>query len=108
VYAVGAYEAEQRRCEVGIRLAIGGSVRAVRWLIVRRALAPVAVGVVAGLATTYWAARFMQAFLHEIDARDPATFALVIVVLTLCTAIAAWLPAERAARLDPAAILRAR
>jgi ABC-type antimicrobial peptide transport system permease subunit len=107
LYAVGAYEAAQRRREVGIRMAIGGSARAVQWLIVRQAMAPVIVGLAVGLAVAYWAAKFLQAFLHQVDARDPAHFALVVLVLMSATAIAAWLPAHQASRFDPTTVLRA-
>jgi putative ABC transport system permease protein len=107
LYAVGAFEVTRREREMGIRLAIGGSRGAVQWLIVRQTLGPVLVGIVAGLCGTYWAASFVQAFLHEVDARDPSTLVLVVVVLLAATALAAWLPARRIARLDPAAVLRA-
>ena len=96
LYAVGAYEVAQRKREVGIRLAIGGSASAVEWLIVRQALVPVMIGILVGLAGTYWAAKFIQAFLYQVDARDPATLAGVTFVLMGSTAIAAWLPARRA------------
>ena len=107
LYAVSAYEAAQRRREVGIRLAIGGSAGAVQWLIVRQSLAPVIAGLAVGLGATYWASRFMQTFLHQVDARDPSHFAAVVLVLLTCTAMAAWLPAHRASRFDPASVLRA-
>ena len=106
LYAVGAYEVAQRKREVGIRLAIGGSASAVEWLIVRQALVPVMIGILAGLAGTYWAAEFIQAFLYRVDARDPGTLAIVALVLLSSTGIAAWLPAHRAAHADPAAVLR--
>jgi ABC-type antimicrobial peptide transport system permease subunit len=107
LYAVGSYEVAQRRREVGLRLAIGGSARGVQWLIVRQALVPVTVGIIVGLGGSYWAATFVQAFLFQVDARDPALFGLVVVILLICSATAAWLPAHRASRLDPATILRA-
>ena len=91
LYAVGAYEVAQRKREVGIGLAIGGSASAVEWLIVRQALVPVTIGIVVGLAGTYWAAKFLQAFLYQVDARDPATLAVVTFVLMSSTGIAAWL-----------------
>jgi predicted permease len=107
LYAVGSYEVAQRRREVGLRLAIGGSPLGVQWLIVSQALLPVAVGIGAGIVGSYWAATFVQAFLFQVDARDPATLGFVILVLLVASAVAAWLPAHRAARLDPASILRA-
>ena len=107
LYAVGSYEVTQRRREVGLRLAIGGSALSVQWLIVTQALVPVTIGIVAGIGSSYWSATFVQAFLFQVDARDPAMLGLVIVVLLISSAVAAWLPAYRAARLDPAAILRA-
>jgi hypothetical protein len=107
LYAVGAFEVTRREREVGIRLAIGGSRGTVQWLIVRQTVTPVLVGIIAGLCGTYWAASFMQSFLYQVDARDPATLTIVVIVLLVSTALAAWLPARRAARLDPAAVLRA-
>jgi predicted permease len=106
LYAVAANEAAQRQREVAIRLAIGGSAPGVQRLIVRQALVPVVVGIVLGIAGTYWAATFIQAFLHNVDGRDPAMLVLVAAVLLVSTGIAAWLPAYRAVRLNPAAILR--
>jgi ABC-type antimicrobial peptide transport system permease subunit len=107
LYAVGSYEVAQRQREVGIRLAIGASAPGVQWLLVRQALMPVMVGILAGITATYWAGTFIQAFLHQVDARDPATLGIVTLLLVIATAIAAWLPAYRAGRLDPAVILRA-
>jgi putative ABC transport system permease protein len=106
LYAVSAYDAAQRRREVGIRVAIGSSATAVQWLIVRQTLAPVIAGIAIGLAGAYWAARFVQAFLHQVDARDPGTLAIVSAVLLIATAAAAWLPAYRASHLDPSSVLR--
>ena len=106
LYAVGAYEVTRRKREVGIRLAIGGSTRTVQLLIMRQMLTPVVGGLVLGLAATYWVASLVQAFLHQVDARDLATLTIVGVVLLASTALAAWLPVRLAARLDPAAILR--
>jgi putative ABC transport system permease protein len=107
LYAVGAFEATRRRAEMGIRLALGASDRQIRRLILRDALAPVAIGVVAGLGVGVWAARFLQSFLFHVDARSPQTLALVALVLLGVTAVAAWIPARRAGRTDPALVLRA-
>jgi predicted permease len=107
LYAVGAYEVTRREREMGIRLAIGSSGSSVQWLIMRQTLAPVLVGLVPGLFATYWAASFVQAFLYQVDARDLTTLTIVVIVLLASTALAAWLPAHRAARLDLATVLRA-
>jgi predicted permease len=107
LYAVGAFEVTRREREMGIRLAIGGSRGTVQWLIIRQTVTPVLVGLIAGLCGTYWAASFVQSFLFQVDARDPITLTIVVIVLLASTALAAWLPARRAAQLDPAAVLRA-
>jgi ABC-type antimicrobial peptide transport system permease subunit len=107
LYAVGAFEVTRREREMAIRLAIGASSGALQWLIMRQTVTPVLAGLLVGLCGAYWGASFMQTFLHGVDARDPITLALVVLVLLTSTALAAWLPARRAARLDPAAVLRA-
>ncbi|MGH9371591.1 MAG: FtsX-like permease family protein [Vicinamibacterales bacterium] len=101
------YEVARRKREVGIRLAIGTSPGRVQWLMLQQTLAPVIVGVTAGLAGTYWAAPFVQSFLYQVDARDPSALASVVLLLLASTAMAGWVPARRAARLDPSAVLRA-
>jgi hypothetical protein len=107
LYAVGAFEVTRRRREMGIRLSIGASRGALQWLIMRQTVAPVLAGLVVGLCGAYWAASFLQSFLHGVDGRDPVTLVLVAIVLLASAALAAWLPTRRAARLDPAAVLRA-
>jgi ABC-type antimicrobial peptide transport system permease subunit len=64
------------------------------------------VGLVIGAAASLWAARFVQTLLFQLDARDPATFVVAALVLAAAVILAAWLPARRAARLDPARVLR--
>jgi putative ABC transport system permease protein len=107
LYVVGAYEVSRREREMGIRLAIGGSAGSVRWLVMRHTLTPVLVGLVAGLAGTYWAATFLQSFLYQVDARDPAMLAGVAIALFASTALAGWLATRRATRVDPVTVLRA-
>jgi ABC-type antimicrobial peptide transport system permease subunit len=65
------------------------------------------IGSVAGLLATWWAAQFLQAYLFEVDARDPVTYGLVALTLIVAAVVAAWLPARRAARTDPVTVLRA-
>jgi hypothetical protein len=106
LYAVGAFEATRRRAEMGIRITLGATGRHVRWLILRDALVPVVMGVTAGVIASVWAAKFLQSFLYEVDARSPILLATVAAALIGVTIAAAWLPARRAARTDPAAVLR--
>ena len=107
LYAVTAFEVRQRRGEIGIRLALGATRGRVLASVLRDALWPVTVGSAAGLAVAWWAGRFLQAFLHQIDARGPGTLLAVGAVLVVTTVIAAWIPARRASRVDPATVLRA-
>jgi predicted permease len=107
LYAVGAFEATRRRSEMGIRITLGARPADVRRLMLRDALAPVAVGVTVGLVVSVWSARFLQSFLFNVDARSPETLATVAAVLLGVTAMAAWIPARRAAKTDPALVLRA-
>ena len=107
LYAVTAFEVRQRRLEIGIRLALGATRQRVLTHILRDAVWPVVVGTVAGLVVAWWAGRFLQSFLHQIDARGPGTLLTVGAVLVVTAVVAAWVPARRASRVDPATVLRA-
>jgi hypothetical protein len=107
LFAVASFEVALRRYELGVRVARGASARQIRRLMVGESLKPVALGVLAGLAVAYWAAEFAQSLVHQVDAREPWTMAIVAVVLIVTAAFAAWLPARRAARVDPIVTLRA-
>ena len=65
------------------------------------------VGIVLGVAGAYWADKFLTTFLSGIEPRDPTAYSVVIAVLSNTAMIAAWLPARRAGRVDPATTLRA-
>jgi predicted permease len=107
LFAVTAFEVTQRRYEMGVRLALGATGRDVGRLVLSTAVRPVLVGSAAGLVAAWWAGQFLQAFLVDVDARDPWTYALVALTLVATAVVAAWLPARRAARTDPAEVLRA-
>jgi len=106
LYAVAASDVVQRRREMGIRLALGARSGGLQRRVIVEALRPVVPGAAAGLVVTWWAALYLQSFLYEVDARDPWTFGAVALVLVATAAIAAWLPARRAAKTDPASVLR--
>jgi len=75
-------------------------------LVLVQAIRPVAAGVAIGLLAAWWSGRFLQTFLHQVDACDPTTLAGVAAVLIATATIAAWLPARGASQVDPAEILR--
>jgi predicted permease len=106
LYATCAFDVEQRRREMGIRHALGARAGALQRLVILHAVRPVVIGLVCGLAVAWWAAQFLQSFLHQVDARGPWLFAAVALALVLTAMFAAWIPARRAARTDPAAVLR--
>jgi predicted permease len=106
LYAVTAFEVARRRSELGIRLSLGARAGDLRQLVIRGALRPVLVGTSAGLVGAWWAAKLLQGFVFEVDARSPWTYAGVTLVLVITAVIAAWHPAQKAARTDPATVLR--
>jgi hypothetical protein len=107
LYAATAFDVARRRREVGVRMTLGATRRDIGRLVLQRSLRPVLIGASAGLVVSWWAAAFLQAFLFEVDARDPGTLALVVLVLVVTAILAAWLPMRRATRTDPALVLRA-
>jgi len=106
MYGVLSYGVVQRRREFGIRLALGAQASQVTKVVVREALAlamiAVAVGTVAALGLT----RLLSALLYEVSPTDPPTFIGVGVLVASVAAVAAWLPARRATRIDPATTIR--
>ena len=107
VYGVMAQLAQRRSHEMGIRLALGAEPSAVRWLVVRRGLMLVGIGLVAGVAAAAAATRGLAALLYEVAPADPATFIAVPLILALAGLVAAWVPAAHVSRVDPATTLRA-
>ena len=107
VYGVLAYMVGQRRREIGLRLAIGASPADVIWLFAREGAALTVVGLMVGLAGALAAGRWMSSLLFGVTPADPATLAIVICALAGAAACATYLPARRAAGVDPSDALRA-
>ncbi|WP_438480234.1 ADOP family duplicated permease [Oleiharenicola lentus] len=105
--AMMAYTVAQRRGEFGIRLALGATVESVQWLVLRRGLVLVALGVTAGLSLAWVLARFLEALLFQTKGHDPLTYGVVGMLMLLVALPACWLPARRAASVDLAKLLRA-
>ena len=101
-----AYATETRTREMGLRLAVGARGRQVGWLVVRQSIAIAASGCALGVLLASWVARTLEGLLFGVEPRDPLTLAAVSALLVAASVAAAWLPARRAARLDPMLILR--
>jgi putative ABC transport system permease protein len=107
VYGVLSYSVRQRTREIGIRLALGASQKAVLEMVLGEALRLAGAGVVAGLAAALFLSRYMQTLLFGVAPFDPLTYAIAVFSLPVAAMLAAYLPALRATRIDPATSLRA-
>jgi len=106
IYGVIAYVASQRTKEIGIRIALGAVSRDVTGLFLRQGLLLAGVGIVIGMVAAGAATRVMTALLYGVGALDPVTYVGVALGLGLTAMLASYLPAARAARVDPAEALR--
>jgi predicted permease len=106
LYGIVAQAVNARRTEIGLRMALGAEPTGIVRLVFRRVGVLIAAGLVLGSAGSWWVARFVAALLFQVEARDPMTFSGTAAVLVTVGVLAAWVPARRAARLDPAAVLR--
>jgi len=107
LYGVIAHSVAQRTHEMGVRVALGASTRDVVALVMRESLRTVAVGVVLGVIAALVAGRWISPLLFEVSPRDPTVLAVVVVTLLAVALLASWIPALRAARVEPGVALRA-
>jgi putative ABC transport system permease protein len=106
IYGVLAYSVAQRTREIGVRMALGARESTVATMVVREALGVVAAGLVIGSAGALALTRVLAGLLYDVSPTDPATFAGVVVVLGAVAVTASYLPARRAASVDPIVALR--
>ena len=107
IYGVIAWTVKQRTREIGIRLALGASRRAVLALVLRHGLKPAGAGIALGLLGSWLPARLLGSLLFAVGPTDPLTFAAVAAVLIGAALLACWIPARRATKVDPMIALRA-
>ena len=107
IYGVISYMVSLRTREIGVRMALGAQSVQVRRMVVRQGLTLASIGVAIGLAAALALSRLISSLLYGITPHDPATLASVTLGLLVVSAVASWLPAMRAARIDPIEALRA-
>ncbi len=107
VYGVMAYSVAQRRREIGIRLALGSTPRAILRFVIRQGLALAAVGLVLGAVASLALARALPALIADVGSADPRVYAAVVPLLLTVALLACYLPARSAARVDPVETLAA-
>jgi predicted permease len=106
IYGLAAYAVTRRTNEIGIRMALGAESSRVLWMVMRESLTLAALGVAIGIPVSLAAARLIESVLYGLKTTDPATIALAALVMIAVAALAAYLPARRAAKVDPMVALR--
>jgi predicted permease len=106
LYGVLSYSVTQRRAEIGIRLALGAGLAHVRMQVLKQGMMPAVIGVAVGMIGALFAVQAMKSLLFQVAATDPLTFCLVPILLLSMSALACYVPAVRATRIDPTEALR--
>ena len=106
VYGTIGYWVAQRTREIGVRMALGATRGAIAWMVVGRSAALTGIGVVIGVAVAAATTRLLATLLFEVSPIDPLTFGVVGALVTSLGIAAAYIPARRAARLDPVEVIR--
>jgi putative ABC transport system permease protein len=106
LYAVTAYAVTQRTAEIGVRMALGAQPKQLLWLVLRRALLQLAIGVPIGVAGTFAVGKLLESLLIQTSTRDPATIGSITALMIAVSIAACVWPARRAMQLDPVSALR--
>jgi putative ABC transport system permease protein len=106
LYSVTAHSVTQRTQEIGIRIAHGARPRQITWLVLRRALRQLAIGLPIGLAGALGVGQLLQSLVVQTSAFDPLTLGVIVGLLVVVALAACIIPAQRAARLDPMVAFR--
>ena len=106
LFGVLSYNVAQRAREIGVRSALGAQPRAIVGLVVWQSVKIAGAGLAVGLLCAFWFARALQKFLYGLTPHDPVTFVEVAIVLLAVAALASYVPARRAAHVDPVKVLR--
>jgi ABC-type antimicrobial peptide transport system permease subunit len=101
-----SYAVARRTREIGIRLALGAQPKSVLWLVMREAIRLVVIGMVIGVGGALIATRWISTLLFGLTPTDPLTIGIASLLLMAVAALAAYLPARRASRVDPVVVLR--
>jgi ABC-type antimicrobial peptide transport system permease subunit len=107
IYGVMSFAVAQRTREIGVRIALGASRRNVLTLVVREGVTLAALGIALGMTGAFALSRVLTSLLYGVSTTDPVTYGVVIGLLAIAALVASWLPARRAARVQPTEALRA-
>jgi macrolide transport system ATP-binding/permease protein len=106
LYGTISYGVGRRRSEIAVRMALGARYAQVLWMILRQAVLLAIVGVAVGIPLSMWSSKYLSSLLFGLTPRDPVTFTVTASMLVAVASLAGYLPARRAARVDPARALR--
>jgi predicted permease len=106
IYGLMAYSVEQRTQEIGIRLALGAEVGAVRRMVIWQGMLLTLIGIGIGVLGSWFLSKTIESFLFEVRAKDPVVFVAAPLILATVALLATWIPALRASRVDPVDALR--